>query len=143
VCALFSVPSRTGKTIAAGISADRLKLALDRIDLVAVVSKYIGETKKNLSRVFQDAQDGSAIFFFDEADALFGKRTGVKDSHDRYANIEINYPFQRTENDQGFATLATNIRSLVNQAFLCCLSFQVEFLSPDVLHRQRVWKGIV
>ena len=110
ISALFAGPSGTGKTMAAEVLADELRLDLYRIDLSAVVSKYIGETEKNLRRVFDAAEDGGAILFFDEADALFGKRTEVKDSHDRYANIEINYLLQRMEAYRGLAILATNLQ---------------------------------
>jgi len=137
--ALFPGPSSTGKTIAARISAEHLKLAFHRIDVSAVVSKYIGETEKNLSRVFKDAQDSNAIFFFDEADALFDKRSEVEDAHDRYANIKIPCTLRRVEDDRELAILTSNIRPLFDQAFLRRLSFQVEFLLTDAQHRQRVW----
>ena len=110
ISALFAGDSGTGKTMAAEVLANQLRLDLYRIDLSAVVSKYIGETEKNLRRVFDAAEDGGAILFFDEADALFGKRSEVKDSHDRYANIEINYLLQRMEAYRGLAILATNMK---------------------------------
>jgi SpoVK/Ycf46/Vps4 family AAA+-type ATPase len=117
-----------------------LKLDLYRIDLSAVVSKYIGETEKNLRRVFDAAEQSGAILFFDEADALFGKRSEVKDSHDRYANIEINYLLQRMEDYRGLAILATNMKSLLDQAFLRRLRFHVEFPFPDSEYRRQIWQ---
>ncbi len=140
ISALFSGHSGTGKTMAAEIFANRLKLDLYRIDLSAVVSKYIGETEKNMRRVFDAAEQSGAILFFDEADALFGKRTEVKDSHDRYANIEINYLLQRMEDYRGLVILATNMKSLLDQAFLRRLRFSVEFPFPDTAHRQMIWQ---
>ena len=112
ISALFAGESGTGKTMAAEVIANELRLDLYRIDLSEVVNKYIGETEKNLRRIFDAAEDGGAILFFDEADALFGKRTEVKDSHDRYANIEINYLLQRMEAYRGLAILATNMKAL-------------------------------
>ena len=111
ISVLFAGESGTGKTMAAEVIANDLRLLLYRIDLSAVVSKYIGETEKNLRRLFDAAEDGGAILFFDEADALFGKRSEVKDSHDRYANIEINYLLQRMESYRGLAILATNMKA--------------------------------
>ena len=125
ISALFTGESGTGKTMAAEVMANELKLNLYRIDLSAVVSKYIGETEKNLRRLFDAAEDGGAILFFDEADALFGKRSEVKDSHDRYANIEINYLLQRMEAYGGLAILATNMKSALDQAFMRRLRFIV------------------
>ena len=140
ISALFSGTSGTGKTMAAEILANHLKLDLYRIDLSAVVSKYIGETEKNLRRVFDAAEQSGAILFFDEADALFGKRSEVKDSHDRYANIEINYLLQRMEDYRGLAILATNMKSLLDQAFLRRLRFHVEFPFPDAEYRRQIWQ---
>ncbi|MHC4086016.1 MAG: ATP-binding protein [Planctomycetota bacterium] len=140
ISALFSGVSGTGKTMAAEILANHLKLDLYRIDLSAVVSKYIGETEKNLRRVFDAAEQSGAILFFDEADALFGKRSEVKDSHDRYANIEINYLLQRMEDYRGLAILATNMKSLLDQAFLRRLRFHVEFPFPDSEYRRQIWQ---
>jgi SpoVK/Ycf46/Vps4 family AAA+-type ATPase len=105
-----------------------------------VVSKYIGETEKNLRRVFDAAEQSGAILFFDEADALFGKRSEVKDSHDRYANIEVSYLLQRMEDYRGLAILATNMKSLLDQAFLRRLRFHVEFPFPDAIYRQKIWQ---
>lgn len=142
ISALFSGSSGTGKSMAAEILANHLKLDLYRIDLSAVVSKYIGETEKNLRRVFDAAEQSGAILFFDEADALFGKRTEVKDSHDRYANIEINYLLQRMEDYRGLAILATNMKSLLDQAFLRRLRFHVEFPFPDTEYRRKIWQKV-
>jgi hypothetical protein len=142
ITALFAGPSGTGKTMAAEVLADRLRLDLYRIDLAGVVSKYIGETEKNLRRVFDAAENSGAILFFDEADALFGKRTDVKDAHDRYANIEVDYLLQRMEAYRGLAVLATNRRSLLDPAFLRRLRFVVDFPFPDAAARIRLWQGI-
>jgi ATPase family protein associated with various cellular activities (AAA)/winged helix domain-containing protein len=140
ISALFSGESGTGKTMAAEVVANELKLNLYRIDLSAVVSKYIGETEKNLRQVFDAAEDGGTILFFDEADALFGKRSEVKDSHDRYANIEINYLLQRMEAYSGLAILATNLKSALDTAFLRRLRFIVQFPFPGVAERKRIWQ---
>ena len=142
ITALFSGESGTGKTMAAEVIANELKLNLYRIDLSAVVSKYIGETEKNLRQVFDAAEDGGAILFFDEADALFGKRSEVKDSHDRYANIEINYLLQRMEAYRGLAILATNMKSALDQAFLRRLRFIVVFPFPDQANRRLIWERV-
>jgi hypothetical protein len=138
--ALFSGESGTGKTMAAEVIAKDLRLNLYRIDLSAVVSKYIGETEKNLRRVFDAAEDGGAILFFDEADALFGKRSEVKDSHDRYANIEVNYLLQRMEAYTGLAILATNMKSALHAAFIRRLRFIVNFAFPGTSERKRIWE---
>jgi SpoVK/Ycf46/Vps4 family AAA+-type ATPase len=127
---LFSGSSGAGKMMAAEIIAAELKLDLWKIDLSMVVSKYIGETEKNLNRIFKDAEELDAILFFDEADALFGKRREVKDSHDRYANIEINYLLQKMEEYKGIAILATNKRESIDEAFLRRMNFIVEFPFP-------------
>lgn len=142
ISALFAGPSGTGKTMAAEILACHLNLDLFRIDLSGVVSKYIGETEKNLRRVFDAAEQCGAILFFDEADALFGKRSEVKDSHDRYANIEINYLLQRMEDYRGLAILATNKKSHLDQAFMRRLRFVVDFPFPDVEQRTRIWQRV-
>jgi SpoVK/Ycf46/Vps4 family AAA+-type ATPase len=138
--ALFSGSSGTGKTMAAEILANHLGLDLYRIDLAGMVSKYIGETEKNLRKVFDSAEQSGAILFFDEADALFGKRTEVKDSHDRYANIEVNYLLQRMEEYGGLAILATNRKSALDGAFLRRLRFLVDFPFPDTTSRLRIWQ---
>ncbi len=142
ISALFAGPSGTGKTMAAEILANQLQLDLYRIDLAGVVSKYIGETEKNLKKVFDAAEQSGAILFFDEADALFGKRTEVKDSHDRYANIEVNYLLQRMEEYRGLAILATNRKSALDQAFLRRLRFLVDFPFPDAESRRRIWRKV-
>lgn len=139
ISALFAGDSGTGKTMAAEVIANDLQLNLYRIDLSAVVSKYIGETEKNLRRLFDAAEDGGAILFFDEADALFGKRSEVKDSHDRYANIEINYLLQRMEAYRGLAILATNMKSALDQAFVRRLRFILTFPFPGHPERQQIW----
>ncbi|MFN0066390.1 MAG: ATP-binding protein, partial [Limisphaerales bacterium] len=140
VSALFAGDSGTGKTMAAEVLAGDLRLDLYRIDLSAVVSKYIGETEKNLRRLFDAAEGGGVILFFDEADALFGRRSEVKDSHDRYANIEINYLLQRLEAYRGVAVLATNQRTAMDEAFVRRLRFIVEFPVPDLALRRRLWE---
>jgi hypothetical protein len=142
VSALFAGPSGTGKTTAAEILARELRLDLYRIDLSAVVSKYIGETEKNLRRLFDAADEGGAILFFDEADALFGKRSEVKDSHDRYANIEVSYLLQRMEAYRGLAILTTNQRQALDSAFLRRLRFVVQFPFPDAAQRAEIWRRI-
>jgi hypothetical protein len=139
---LFSGVSGTGKTMAAEVIANDLRLSLYRIDLSGVVSKYIGETEKNLRRLFDAAEDGGAILFFDEADSLFGKRSEVKDSHDRYANIEINYLLQRMESFRGLAILATNMRSALDPAFVRRLRFIVDFPHPGQPERRRIWEKV-
>ena len=140
--ALFAGPSGTGKTMAAEVLANDLRLDLYSIDLSQLVSKYIGETEKNLRRVFDAAEASGAILLFDEADALFGKRTEVKDSHDRYANIEVSYLLQRMEAYRGLAILTTNHRSSLDQAFLRRLRFVVQFPFPDAAHRAEIWRHI-
>ncbi len=142
ISALFAGESGTGKTMAAEVIANDLRLNLYRIDLSAVVSKYIGETEKNLRRLFDAAEDGGAILFFDEADALFGKRSEVKDSHDRYANIEINYLLQRMEAYRGLAILATNFKSALDAAFMRRLRFIVNFPFPGVKERKAMWQKV-
>jgi hypothetical protein len=142
ISALFAGASGTGKTMAAEVLANALRLDLYRIDLSSVVSKYIGETEKNLRRVFDAAEDGGAILFFDEADALFGKRSEVKDSHDRYANIEINYLLQRMEQYRGLAVLATNMKKAIDPGFLRRIRFVVNFPFPDTVQRAEIWQRI-
>jgi SpoVK/Ycf46/Vps4 family AAA+-type ATPase len=140
--ALYSGHPGTGKTMAAEIIANELTLDLYKIDLSQVISKYIGETEKSLNRIFKEAQAGSAILFFDEADAIFGKRTEVKDSHDRYANIEVSYLLQKMEEYDGIAILATNLRQNIDVAFLRRMQFIVEFPFPDEEHRKRIWEVV-
>ena len=142
ITALFAGNSGTGKTMAAEALAEELKLDLFRIDLATTVSKYIGETEKNLRKVFDAAEDGGAILFFDEADALFGKRSEVKDSHDRYANIEIGYLLQRMESYRGLAILATNMKRALDQAFVRRLRFIIDFPFPDEKSRAEIWRRI-
>jgi hypothetical protein len=142
ISALFAGASGTGKTLAAEVLANRLRLDLYRIDLSQVVSKYIGETEKNLGRVFDAAEDGGAVLLFDEADALFGKRSEVKDSHDRYANIEVSYLLQRMEAYRGLAILTTNLKSALDQAFLRRIRFVVEFPYPDDDQRAEIWRRV-
>jgi SpoVK/Ycf46/Vps4 family AAA+-type ATPase len=142
ISVLFSGPSGVGKTMAAEVMAQHLNLDLYRIDLAGVVSKYIGQTEKNLRNVFDAAERSGAILFFDEADALFGKRSEVKDSHDRYANIEVNYLLQRMEDYRGLAILATNMKSFLDTAFLRRLRFIVEFPFPDAALRMEIWRRV-
>ncbi len=142
VSALFAGASGTGKTMAAEVVAGELDLDLYRIDLASVISKYIGETEKNLGRVFDAAEEGGAILLFDEADALFGKRSEIRDSHDRYANVEISYLLQRMEAYRGLAILTTNMRQALDQAFLRRIRFIVEFPFPDRAERAEIWKRI-
>jgi ATPase family associated with various cellular activities (AAA) len=142
VSALFAGASGTGKTMAGEVLANELRLDLYRIDLSQVVSKYIGETEKNLRRVFDAAESGGAILLFDEADALFGKRTEVKDSHDRYANIEVSYLLQRMEAYRGLAVLTTNMKEAIDGAFLRRLRFVVQFPFPDATQRAEIWRRI-
>jgi len=139
---LFSGPSGTGKTMAAGIIAGEVGLDLYKIDLSGIVSKYIGETEKNLKKIFKEAETSNAILFFDEADALFGKRSEVKDSHDRYANIEINYLLQKMEEHEGIVILATNFKKNMDEAFLRRLHFTIEFPLPDEMYREKIWRNI-
>ncbi|HET6976761.1 MAG TPA: AAA family ATPase [Pyrinomonadaceae bacterium] len=142
ISAMFAGVSGTGKTMAAEVLANELQLDLYRIDLSQVVSKYIGETEKNLRRVFDAAEEGGAILLFDEADALFGKRTEVRDSHDRYANIEVSYLLQRMESYRGLAILTTNMKSVLDTAFLRRIRFIVHFPFPDMVQRAEIWRRI-
>ncbi len=139
---LFSGPPGTGKTMAAEVIATELHLELFKIDLSQIVSKYIGETEKNLNRIFHEARMSNAILFFDEADALFGKRSEVRDAHDRYANIEIAYLLQKMEEYEGMSILATNLRQNLDEAFTRRLSFTVEFPFPDEASRFLIWQSI-
>lgn len=140
ISALFAGTSGTGKTLAAEVIANTLNLDLYRIDLSAVVSKYIGETEKNLRRIFDAAETGGAVLLFDEADALFGKRSDVKDSHDRYANMEVAYLLQRIESYRGLAILTTNLKDSIDQAFLRRIRFVVQFPFPDAEQREEIWQ---
>jgi SpoVK/Ycf46/Vps4 family AAA+-type ATPase len=138
---LFAGESGTGKTMAAQVIANSLGLDLYRVDLSRTVSKFIGETEKNLARLFDAAEDASAVLLFDEADALFGKRSAVSDAHDRYANLEVAYLLQRIEDFAGVVVLATNLRHNLDQAFLRRLDFAVDFPVPDRAHRRRLWES--
>ncbi|MEM7772052.1 MAG: ATP-binding protein [Cyanobacteria bacterium P01_A01_bin.37] len=140
--ALFAGGSGTGKTMASEVLAKQLNLDLYRIDLSAVVSKYIGETEKNLRRVFDAAESGGAILLFDEADALFGKRSEVKDSHDRHANVEVSYLLQRMESYRGLSILTTNLKSALDTAFLRRLRFVIQFPFPDATQRTEIWRRV-
>ena len=142
VNALFAGPSGTGKTMAAQVVAHELGLELFAIDLSGVVSKYIGETEKNLDAIFRAAEGTDAVLLFDEADALFGKRSEVRDSHDRYANLEVSYLLQRMEAHDGVAILATNLRQNLDEAFLRRLAFTIRFPFPEEAERRRIWATI-
>ena len=142
VAALFAGSSGTGKTFAAEVVARDLALDLYRVDLSQVVSKYIGETEKNLRRIFDAAEAGGVVLLFDEADALFGKRSEVKDSHDRYANIEVSYLLQRMETYRGLAILTTNLRDAIDTAFIRRLRFIVQFPFPDAAGRAEIWRRV-
>ncbi|PKN93791.1 MAG: ATP-binding protein [Chloroflexi bacterium HGW-Chloroflexi-6] len=143
VSALFSGPPGTGKTLAAQIMAHQLGIDLYRIDLSTVVSKYIGETEKNLEHIFSEASQSNAILFFDEADTIFGKRSEVKDAHDRYANIEVGYLLQRMENYSGVSILATNLRANLDDAFTRRLQFIINFPFPDEKYRLKIWQVLM
>jgi SpoVK/Ycf46/Vps4 family AAA+-type ATPase len=140
ITALFAGPSGTGKTMAAQVLARSLDLDLYRVDLATVVSKYIGETEKQLAAVFAEAERSNVLLFFDEADALFGQRTRVHDAHDRYANIEIDYLLQRLDTFRGVAILATNRKSDLDAAFLRRLRTIVDFVTPAPAERLRLWQ---
>jgi AAA+ superfamily predicted ATPase len=142
VTALFCGASGSGKTLAAEILAAELGVDLFRVDLAGIVSKYIGETEKNLDRIFAAAEHANGVVLFDESDALFGKRSEVNDSHDRYANIEISYLLQKMEQFEGVAILTTNLRGNLDNAFVRRLAFSVLFPFPDSEHRRRIWSGI-
>lgn len=140
--ALFYGPSGSGKTMGAEVIAHELNLDLYKIDLSTVVSKYVGDTEKNLSMIFDEAETSNAVLFFDESDALFGKRSEVKDSHDRYANIEIGYLLQKLDEYTGVVILATNLKKNMDNAFLRRMHFTMEFPFPDANHRERIWQNI-
>ena len=137
---LFAGESGTGKTMAAQVLAAELGLELFRVDLATIVSKYIGETEKNLDRIFGAADGSNAILFFDEADALFGKRSEISDSHDRYANIEVAYLLQKMEGYAGAVILATNYRRNIDDAFVRRLDFVIDFPFPEAEDRKRIWR---
>jgi SpoVK/Ycf46/Vps4 family AAA+-type ATPase len=140
ITALFAGQPGTGKTMAAEIVAGELGLDLYRIDLSAVVSKYIGETEKNLEKIFRAADQGEAVLLFDEADAIFGKRSEVRDARDRYANVEVAYLLQRLENYDGLAVLTTNLRGNIDEAFIRRLDCVMEFPLPEEAERLRIWR---
>lgn len=142
LCVLFSGPSGTGKTTAAGVIANELELSVYRIDLSSVVNKYIRETEKNLKKVFDAAEETNVILFFDEADSLFGKRSDVSDSHDRYANLEANYLLSRIEEHRGLVVLATNRRENIDEAFIRRIQYFIEFPIPDDEQRKGFWEAI-
>jgi SpoVK/Ycf46/Vps4 family AAA+-type ATPase len=142
VTILFAGPPGTGKTMAAEVVASELQLDLYKIDLSTVVNKYIGETEKNLGRIFDEASNSNAILFFDEADAIFGKRSEVKDAHDRYANIEVSYLLQRMETYDGVTVLATNLRANLDDAFSRRLQFAIDFPFPDEAYRLQIWQAL-
>jgi AAA+ superfamily predicted ATPase len=139
---LFSGPSGTGKTMTAGVIARDLGLDLYKIDLSGIVSKYIGETEKNLDRIFRAACTSNAILFFDEADALFGKRSEVKDAHDRYANVEVAYLLMKMEEHEGAVILASNLSKNIDQAFSRRMHYVIDFPSPDDTYREKLWQGM-
>lgn len=142
LCVLLYGPPGTGKTMTVQVIANELKLELFRIDLSQVISKYIGETEKNLQRIFDQAQASNAILFFDEADAIFGKRSEVKDAHDRYANIETSYLLQKVEEYEGMSILATNFKDNIDAAFTRRIQHMVEFPFPDAAHRKMIWEKL-
>jgi SpoVK/Ycf46/Vps4 family AAA+-type ATPase len=142
IAALFAGTSGTGKTLAAEVISNELRLDLYRIDLASLVSKYIGETEKNLARVFAAAETSGAILLFDEADALFGKRSEVRDSHDRYANIEVSYLLQRIESYRGLSILTTNLKQAVDPAFLRRIRFIIQFPFPENAARRDIWERV-
>ena len=138
--ALFTGESGTGKTMAAEVIAKELDLDLYKIDISSILSKYIGETEKNLNTIFRESEGSNSILFFDEADALFGKRTDVKDSHDRYANIETNYLLQKIDEFDGIVILSSNYKRNIDDAFVRRMQFIVNFPFPDAQHRLEIWK---
>jgi len=142
ISALFTGPPGTGKTMAAEIIAKSLGLELYKIDLSLVVSKYIGETERNLARIFKEAETSNAILFFDEADALFGKRTDIKSSHDRYANVEVAYLLQKMDEYDGITIMATNLRKNMDEAFTRRLAFIIAFPFPEKADRKKIWQSI-
>ena len=139
--ALFVGPSGTGKTLAAEVIAGALGLDLLRVDLASVVSKYIGETEKNLDRIFRSAEGGDAVLFFDEADALFGRRSEIKDAHDRYANIEVDFLLQRLEQYEGVVILASNLAQNIDESFTRRMQFTVDFPFPNEPLRLAIWRN--
>ncbi len=143
LAALFSGPPGTGKTMAAQVIAAELELDLFRVDLSSVVSKYVGETSQNLERILSRAENMDIVLFFDEADALFGKRTEIKDAHDRFANTDTNYLLQAIENYAGILLLATNKKANIDPAFIRRLRYVLEFPAPDERQRYAIWTQII
>jgi SpoVK/Ycf46/Vps4 family AAA+-type ATPase len=143
VSALYSGEPGTGKTMAASVVASELGLELVRIDLSAVVSKFVGETEKNLAKIFDEAQDAHALLLFDEADSLFGKRTELKTAQDRFANLEINYILQRMETFDGVSVLTTNAESAIDPALQRRLNFRIRFPEPEVEEREQLWRQLL
>jgi SpoVK/Ycf46/Vps4 family AAA+-type ATPase len=143
VAALYSGEPGTGKTMAASVVASELGLELVRIDLSAVVSKYVGETEKNLAKIFDEAQDAHAMLLFDEADSLFGKRTELKSAQDRFANLEVNYILQRMETFDGVSVLTTNAESAIDPALQRRLNFRIRFPEPEVDERAKLWRQLL
>lgn len=143
VSLLFSGPSGTGKTMAASVIANELGLELYRIELPSVISKYIGETEKSLAKIFDTAEKSGVVLFFDEADAIFGKRSEIKDAHDRFANIEVSYLLQRVESYNGMVILATNFRKNIDEAFMRRMRFIIDFPLPGESEREEIWKKIL
>jgi SpoVK/Ycf46/Vps4 family AAA+-type ATPase len=143
ITAMFAGPSGTGKTMAAQVLARSLGMELYRVDLAGVMNKYIGETEKRLKQVFDSCERANVLLLFDEADALFGQRTQVKDAHDRFANIEIDYLLQRMEQFDGVAVLATNRKGDMDQAFLRRLRFLIDFIPPGPEERRRLWRLVL
>ena len=141
--AMFAGPSGTGKTMAAAIVARTLQVPMARLELGSVVSKYLGETEKNLDRAFAAARQANAILFIDEADALLGKRAQVKDAHDRYANVEVAYLLQKMEDHDGVVIVATNLAQNIDEAFSRRMQFVVEFPVPDIVSRERLWRAML
>src|SRR5690606_1287781 len=137
---LFNGPPGTGKTMAAGVIARELGMDLYRVDLSQIVSKWVGETEKNLARVFDEASRGHAVLLFDEADSLFGKRTAVKSSNDRYNNLQVNYLLQRIESFEGITILTTNLADAIDEAFARRIKFKVSFPVPDAAERAKLWR---
>jgi SpoVK/Ycf46/Vps4 family AAA+-type ATPase len=140
---MFAGPSGTGKTMAAQVIARSLRMKLYRVDLAGVINKYIGETEKRLKQVFDACERANVMLFFDEADALFGQRTQVKDAHDRFANIEIDYLLQRMEQFEGIAILATNRKGDLDKAFLRRVRFIVDFMQPGPAERLELWHRVL
>src|SRR5205809_3706931 len=141
--ALFYGPPGTGKTLVAGLVARELGLELWRVDLARVMSKWIGETEKNLGEVFDAAEEGQIMLLFDEADSLFAKRTEVRSSNDRYANLEVNYLLQRMERFEGVSILTTNLEGSIDQAFKRRLTCRISFPMPDVPERELLWRRMI